>query len=183
MGQHRCQPLLPRVAPTEVGLETPHPHLANALTRSSSPDSITVGPRGPGEPARPWVTMTTLVMLAAAHKPPAGLQLLQQRQQPTIPTVWHGGTPLPHFREQRTQILAEGTSPAPLTGRPGVPWGPGSPGKPFSPCTRREEQQDGEMLHPGVPHRATLHPRNRAGGEGAPQHQLQALPLTYFGSR
>lgn len=31
MGQHRCQPLPPRVAPTKAGMETPRPHAASPL--------------------------------------------------------------------------------------------------------------------------------------------------------
>lgn len=66
------------------------------------------------------------------------------------PSPWRGTVgPRCHILGRKGHKLsAEGMSPAPLTGRPGVPRGPGSPGKPFSPCPRREEQQDGEMLHP-----------------------------------
>lgn len=78
-----------------------------ALTRSCSLDSITVGPLGPGGPATPWVTMTTPVMLAAAHKPsatPAAPPTVAAAGRPHGTAPWDlaarfGG-------EQGTQIVA-----------------------------------------------------------------------------
>jgi len=172
-------PFPPRVAPTKAGMGSPRPH---ALTRSSSPDSISGGPLGPGGPARPWVTVTMLVTLAAAHES----QLLQQCQQPASPTAQLGRTSLPNLGEQGTQILARGALAAPLTGSPGVPLGPGSPGKPFNPCRRtrrRREEKQGDGMLPcwAAPQGAPLgHPAPQGEGRrgGCPKAGLSPTPGT-----
>lgn len=90
-----------------MGMGSPCPH---ALTRSSSLDSISMGPLGPGGPGGPCVTMTTLVTVAAAPEPTAMLTAppmvpsaaCPHAMAPTAcgskgPVFWHEGHWGPHL--------------------------------------------------------------------------------------
>lgn len=169
----RCHcPFVPsRQQPPEPGAPQPH---AAPLTRSSSLDSFSAGPLGPGGPARPWVTVTVVTQQAPATlaaPPPA----------PALPV------PV----APATTSCPRGTSVALLTGGPGLPLGPGWPGEPFSPCPRmrrkRKERRGAELL-PHVPTVGTglsRSPRMRTRGDRAPQQgsPRARCPRTHFLSR